>query len=100
MEPGDKAVDAEHRQPQVLGQGAGIGHHVGAFEQDRADVGMLRDQRVAGIEDVALGSRRVEPRLVVEDDAGEFAAVVGADDRRLRVGAGGDQVLAASGSRR
>jgi hypothetical protein len=58
LEPGHECVDAEHRQAQPLGERAGIGHHISAFEQDRADIRVARDERVAGGKDVALGRRR------------------------------------------
>jgi len=93
LEPGDEGVDAEHRQPQPLGESASVRHHIGAFEQNRADIGVARDKRVAGGKDVALGRSNVEPLLVIDHDTGELAAVVGADDRGGRIGACGDQVL-------
>src|SRR5260221_5977925 len=93
MEPGHEAVDAEHRQSQMLGNCARIRHHVGAFEQDRADIGMRCDECVAGVEDVPLGGSGIEPLLVIDDRAAELAAVIGTDHRRVRVGTGGNQLL-------
>src|SRR5260370_33219196 len=60
LEPGDASVDAEHRQAQPLGERAGIRHHVGAFENDRADAAVAGDGRIAGAEDVALRRGDIE----------------------------------------
>src|SRR5689334_16120000 len=38
VEPGDEAHDVEHRQTEVLPQRPRVGRHVGAFEQDGADL--------------------------------------------------------------
>src|SRR5438876_494556 len=52
-----------------------------------------RAGRPAGFEDIALGRGDVELLLVAEDSPGELAAVIGADDRCRRIGAGRPQVL-------
>ena len=44
LEPGHECVDAEHRQAQPLGERAGVGHHIGAFDKDSADIRVARDE--------------------------------------------------------
>src|SRR6266536_3263813 len=82
LEPGDEAVDVVDRQSQMLAQRPGVGSHVGALEQHRADLGVSLDQGLAGLENIALGRGHIELRLVAENGAGALDAVVGADDRR------------------
>jgi hypothetical protein len=81
-EPGRESIDAEHGQPQPLGEHAGVGHHIGASLQDRADATMTGDERVSGREDVTLGHGDGEPfeRNVA---AGSFAYPLGQESRRL-----------------
>src|SRR5271165_2482967 len=93
LEPGHKGVDAEYRQAQALRQGTGVGHHVGAFQEHRSDAIMACNELVAGGEDVPLRRGDVEPLLVVDHDAAELAAVIGADERRRWIGTGSVQML-------
>jgi len=93
VKPRHESVDAEHREAQPPGERRGIGHHVGAFEQDRSDFAMIRDQSISGSQDVALRRGDVEPLFVIDHDAAELAAVIGAGDRGRRIGASGQQVL-------
>ena len=53
----------------------------------------LATSAVAGGEYVALGRGDIEPLLVIDHDAAELAAVVGADYRRLGIGARSPQML-------
>jgi hypothetical protein len=48
VKPRHESVDAEHREAQPPGERRGIGHHIGAFEQDRSDIAMIGDQSIAG----------------------------------------------------
>jgi hypothetical protein len=70
-EPGRESIDAEHGQPQPLGEHAGVGHHIGASLQDRADATMTGDERVSGREDVTLGHGDGEPfeRMLQPDNS-------------------------------
>src|SRR5260370_16542260 len=88
VEPRHEGVDAEYWEAQALRQSTGVGHHVGAFEEHRANTVMCCNEFVAGGEDVALGRGDIEPLLVVDHDAGELAAVIGADDRCPGIRAG------------
>ena len=54
---------------------------------------MRTEERVAGVENILLGGAGIEAVFVVDDDPAELAPIVGAGDRRLRIGAGGDQML-------
>src|SRR6266851_9983743 len=93
LEPGDEAVDVVDRQSQVLAQRPGVGRHIGAFEQHRADLRVLLEERLAGLENIALGRRDIELRLVAEDGTGELDSLVGADDGRAGRNPGAAQVL-------
>src|SRR5439155_25074056 len=93
VKPRHEGVDAEHRETQALRQGTSIGHHVGAFEEHRADAVMACHEPVASGEDIALGRGDIEPVLIVDHDAAELAAAVGADDRRRRIGTRSAQML-------
>src|ERR1700730_8088971 len=93
LEPGHKGVDGEYREAQALRQGAGVGHHVGAFEEHRADAVMACNELCAGGEDVALRRGDIEPLFVIDHDAAELAAAVGADDRRRGIGPSRAQMI-------
>src|SRR5690348_6116024 len=93
MEPGEKAHNVEHRTVCVASERARIGGHVRAFEHDGADIGMAREERVASLENVALGGGGIESRLVAQNGAAEFTAAIGADDRRVARRAGGVEML-------
>src|SRR5260370_23748324 len=77
LEPGDEAVDVVDRQSQVLAQRPGVGRHIGALEQHRADLGVSLEERLAGLEDIALGRRNIELRLGAENEAGARHALFG-----------------------
>src|SRR5438105_7034568 len=77
VEPGDKTVDVEDRQAEMLAQRPRIGRHVGTFEQHGAGRGMRVDEALAGLEHVLLGGGDVERRLVAADGAAELAPAIG-----------------------
>src|SRR5438128_10175047 len=93
LEPGDEAVDVVDWQSQVLAQRPGVGRHIGALEQHRADLGVSLEERLAGLEDIALGRRDIELRLVAENGAGELRSLVGPDHGRAGRHPGAEQVL-------
>src|SRR5690349_4408026 len=93
VEPGHKGVDTENRETQALRQGAGVGHHIGAFEKHRANAVVNCDEPVAGGKYIALGPGDIEPLLVVEHDTAELGAVIGADYRCGRISTRGPEVL-------
>src|SRR5215470_12807379 len=79
VEPGHEAHDVEDRPRDMFAERACVGRHVGAFEQDRAHVGVPTHEGLAGIEDVALGCGDIEFELVAENGAAELAPAVGAN---------------------
>ena len=93
VQPGNQRVDVVDRQSQDLAERERIGRHVGAFQYDRADVAMARYQCPSGVQDVGGGECDIHVLLLApQQHAEEFAAVLGADDRRVGRYAGGRQM--------
>jgi len=84
MEPGDHGIDVVDREPDLGLQRGCIGWHVGAFEHDRADIRVPRNEFFAGLDDVAFRQSDIHVFLFgLDQDAEEFLAVFGADQRRI-----------------
>src|SRR5260370_6952100 len=69
LEPGDEAVDVVDRQSQVLAQRPGVGRHIGALEQHRADLGVSLEERLAGLEAIALCRPHIDLRPLSQHGA-------------------------------
>ena len=83
MEPGDQGIDVVDRQPDGGAERMRVGRHVGAFEQDGAEIGMPRDEASPGLDHVLGGEADVQILLLGPDqDAEELAPVLRAFDRR------------------
>lgn len=62
MKPRDERINREDRHAQMSLHGGSVRPHVVVLANDRTDIRMAREQRFAGVENIALGLRviRVE----------------------------------------
>ena len=93
MDPGDEAVDVVDGQARLAAHGGGVGSHVGAFQHDGADLRATRREAAGGGRDIGFRGAHVEPGLVADQHAGEFAPAFRAFDRRVGGRADGGEMV-------
>src|SRR4029079_10340504 len=85
VEPSYEAVDIVHRTLQPIAKCARVGHHVGTFQQDGADIRMPAHKIIAGRKNGLFRCSDIHTVLVANDGSAEFVPVVGTDNRRRRI---------------
>ena len=83
MPPAEQADDVVDRQPDGCSKRTSIRSHIGAFQNDGADVRRLGEQAAPGVDDVSLGLLDVEGGQVVLNDACELLSAFDAFDRQI-----------------
>ena len=79
----DKRIDRKHRPPGFAANVGGVGHHVGAFQNNGANLGMGRDKSCCRIHDVLAAGIKIKRVLIAKDAAGKVTVGRDADDGHL-----------------
>ena len=92
-EPPPQREQIVNREADSVRDRRRIGRHVGAFQDDRANLGVPREEHFGGGDEFALGGHDVERRAVAQKRARELAVRLDAHDWNVRLGSRTGEVL-------